>query len=296
MHENKPITVRSRLAARARQLVGGLACVLLSACGGGSGPAPYAGLASYVEAEQFVGTIIVRREGQTLLRASHGFADRERAVPNSPETRYPIASLTKAFTALQLVLLKGEDRIGGYDDPVSTILPDYPRGAELTLRHLLTHRSGIPDPTADADPGRPLAFAPGEAFDHSNANCILLGHLIETLGGQRWADDLQARVLDPLGLLDTGDGATRPESFADRRLVSEADLADIFGGERYGFGWVISELAGRRVHGHTGGIDGFSAILAIFPDQNAVVVALSNVENEQHKLNRMVATIAEHEL
>lgn len=330
-----------------------LTCALLSACGGGApDPLPYDGIGAYVEAERFVGTIVVKQGDRILLRASHGFADAARQTPNALDTRYCIASLTKAFTALGVVALKGEDRIAGYDAALSDILPGYPRGDELTLRHLLTHRSGIPDYRADADPDRaytpgelvdlfkdrPLAFAPGEGFDYSNANYVLLGQVIETLGGEPYAAFLRSRILVPFGLADTGYGDDEPagqrdalgyadlaqtrranhldmsipyaagalvstaddlvafaESFADPARVSAEDAAEIFGDASYGFGWVISRLAGRPVRGHTGGIDGFSAMLVVFPEQDAIVVALSNVENEQAKLQRIAATIAEHE-
>lgn len=342
----------------ARDLVRGLAlaaAVLLSACGGGGnaqGEVPYGDLRSYVAAEGLVGTIVVRKDGEDLMRASYGYADRAQQRPNDMQTRYRIASLTKSFTAVSTVLLKRAGAIDSYDDTFSRHLPDYPNGSAFTLRQLLTHTSGIPDYVGRVDSSEPhspldlmrafenlpLVFAPGTDFLYSNANYVLLGHLTETLGGLSYAEFMQANVWRPLGLTDTEYGSPAPEgpayalgytdlaqsqrarehdlsaayaagglvstaddlmrwaaSFTEGGLLTADELAEVFGDERYGFGWVTGELAGKPVFGHTGGIDGFSAILALFPEQNAVIVVLSNVEHQQDRLERIVRTIAAHE-
>lgn len=86
------------------------------------------------------------------------------------------------------------------------------------------------------------------------------------------------------------------ESFAKRTLVSEQDNLEIFSKGDYGFGWVVTEIAGKLAYIHTGGISGFKSIIAIFPNDNGLIIALNNTEEEITKLLRIVTTIAQNEL
>lgn len=177
----------------------------------------YTTTAAYLEASGFQGAAFIQRGQDILVDAGYGLADKESSVANDGDLKYRIGSMTKAFTALAVVQLKNEGLIQSFDDPVQLYFPDYPRGDEITLRHLLTHRSGLPDYLQFVDTGEhydpeelvgavmdePLHFDPGTAFEYSNTNYAALGVLIEEVTGVTYYDYLQSRVLQPLGLENT---------------------------------------------------------------------------------------------
>lgn len=138
------------------------------------------------------------------------------------ETPFPIASVTKTFTAALILRLAEQGRLT-IDDPLAQWLPDYPNAAHITLRMLLTHTSGLADffqnPKFDAalnrsrgrvwTPAEVLpfvakpAFAPGKGWGYSNTNYVLLGLVAEAAGGAPWADQVREDFFVPLGLAST---------------------------------------------------------------------------------------------
>jgi CubicO group peptidase (beta-lactamase class C family) len=89
--------------------------------------------------------VLVLRDGQAVVRASYGLADLETGAPTTPETNYRLASVTKQFTAASILLLAEDGRLT-LDDRARTWLPSLPKAAEtVTIRHLLTHTSGLID-------------------------------------------------------------------------------------------------------------------------------------------------------
>jgi len=165
-----------------------------------------------------------------------GVADRVTGEPLTVDHRMYLASLGKTFTAVIALQLCDEAQLD-LDEPVTTWLPDritkrIPMSDAITLRHLLSHRSGIPDYMNDAvawqtdfmrDPGRhwthsdivtymydrPLLFEPGSEFDYSNSNYILVGMIIEQVTGQPLHALIRKRILAPLGLKHTINGEER---------------------------------------------------------------------------------------
>ena len=177
---------------------------------------------SHFAADKFMGSVLVVQAGDVLLEKSYGFADLETKTPFTPATKFRIGSLTKQFTAAAILLLEQDGRLT-LDDPVSQQVPDAPPAWEkVTLFHLLTHTSGIPSVTSlpgyatwkqsPSTPAQtlahvrdlPLEFEPGEKFNYSNSGYILLGHILERLTGQSYPTFLRTRILEPLGLHDTG--------------------------------------------------------------------------------------------
>jgi CubicO group peptidase (beta-lactamase class C family) len=184
---------------------------------------------AYLHSDLFSGSVLVAHHHQVLFRRSFGLADRAWEIPNTPETRFRIGSVTKQFTAaaiLQLIergKLKLEDSIADhYLDAPATWRP-------ITIRHLLVHTSGIPSYTALADfagslsklcrtpeeiialtRDAPLDFEPGTQFAYNNSGYVLLGYVIEKVTGQSYARYLEDSIFNPLGLTDTGydDGAS----------------------------------------------------------------------------------------
>ncbi|MBB2962467.1 serine hydrolase [Methylobacterium sp. R2-1] len=180
-------------------------------------------VAPYIEAGLFSGVILVAKDGQPVFRRAYGLADREWEIPNTPQTHFRIGSLTKAFTAAAVLKLAEAGRLG-LDDPIRRWVPSVPEAwAGVSLRHLLQHRSGIINFTAlpnyydqiarvDHTPaqivaltsGDPLLFPPGERFEYSNTNYVLLGMVIEAASGLSYEAYLRETILAPLGLKETG--------------------------------------------------------------------------------------------
>ncbi|MEM8598388.1 MAG: serine hydrolase [Bacteroidota bacterium] len=172
----------------------------------------------------FNGTVLVAQGDDVLYAEGFGHADMTWDVPNAPDTRFWLASVTKQFTAA-LALMLIEEGAFGLDDPITAILPDYPaaQGDPVTVRMLLNHTSGIPSMTGMEDfmqtrsndaftvdemlavfNEEPFDFEPGSQYAYNNSGYFLLGALIEEATGMTYAEALQAKLFDPLGLNDTG--------------------------------------------------------------------------------------------
>lgn len=187
-------------------------------------------IAAYAGAHGFNGTILVARGGAVLYHESSGLADRTFGIPAAGTTRCRIASITKLFTST-LVLQHVERGEVDLDRVVHTYLPAYKGegGPRVTVRQLLNHTSGIQNfdtvtsyeqairdgipqyqlpQTSDNllnrfSSGR-LVREPGTAFDYNYADYIILGKIIEAVSGKTFDAVLHERILDPLGMRDTG--------------------------------------------------------------------------------------------
>jgi CubicO group peptidase (beta-lactamase class C family) len=178
---------------------------------------------AYHNANRFDGTVLVAKGDQVIYQKGFGLAERSWAIPNGPETRYRIASVTKQFTAA-LILRMMEEGLLDIDAPISRYLPEYPmpQGQDIKLSNLLNHTSGIPNftnlPGWDArkrDPYTPEEavavfsaltpeFKPGEKYKYSNSNYSVLGLIIERVTGKQYSRALQEWILNPQGLKNTG--------------------------------------------------------------------------------------------
>ncbi|GAB3377101.1 serine hydrolase [Massilia agri] len=166
-------------------------------------------------------TVIVVKDGKTILRRAYGMADAGKGIAMRPDMVLRLASITKQFTAAAILLLSEEGRLS-LDDDITRHLPDYPaRGRRITIEHLLTHTSGIASFTSKpAAEGRsrqdmsvaqlidsfkddPLDFEPGSEFRYNNSGYVLLGAIIEKVSGTGYADFLAQRIFVPLGMKDT---------------------------------------------------------------------------------------------
>ena len=164
-------------------------------------------------------SVLVVHEGRVLAKG-YGLAEAETGRRVTPTTNFPLASLSKQFTATAVMLLAAEGRLR-YDDEIAARLPGLPAYARgVTVRHLLNHTSGLPDyerfvpdtQTAqlrDAEVPALLArdtalkFAPGTRYAYSNTGYVLLALLVERASGRRYADFLRERVFAPLGMAGT---------------------------------------------------------------------------------------------
>jgi D-alanyl-D-alanine carboxypeptidase len=167
-------------------------------------------------------SLAIVRSGKPLLLRHYGLANAEWSVPVVPETVHMMGSLTKQFTAAAIMMLVEEGKIG-LDEKIGTYLPDSPPAwAEVTVRHLLTHTSGIKDyinevpaflDTMRLDLGKqktlervraaPLKFAPGTKWAYCNTGYFLLGLIIEQVTGKSYEGFLAERIFQPLQMTST---------------------------------------------------------------------------------------------
>jgi CubicO group peptidase (beta-lactamase class C family) len=166
-------------------------------------------------------TVIVVKDGQTVLRKAYGSADVIKKVAMTPDMSLRLGSITKQFTAAAIMLLAERGKLS-LDDDITRHLPAYPtHGKTITIEHLLTHTSGIPSYTGrpgyfetvardmtvgemiDTFKHLPLEFEPGTRFAYNNSGYFLLGAIIEKAGGQSYAAFLEQHIFTPLGMKDT---------------------------------------------------------------------------------------------
>lgn len=177
---------------------------------------------SYVTDKQFMGSVLVAQHGQVLLDKGYGYANIEWQIPNSPTTKFRIASLTKQFTAAAILLLEEQGRLKIIDQ-IKKHMPDAPAAwNNITIFNLLTHTSGIPNYTTFPDfalmttmaktpmeqielfRNKPLDFQPGSNFEYNNSGYVLLGYLIEIISGQSYQDFVVNKIFKPIGMDASG--------------------------------------------------------------------------------------------
>jgi CubicO group peptidase (beta-lactamase class C family) len=163
--------------------------------------------------------LAVAREGQLLVAKGYGYANLEHMVPVTAQTVFKIASITKTFTATAVMMQVEQGRVD-LERQIGDYLPGLPASwSPITLRHLLSHTSGIksyeallPDSWQPDDPYEqivrsvaelPLAFPPGEAWGYSNSNYVVLGVLIEQVSGMPYRDFVRQQILLPIGMMET---------------------------------------------------------------------------------------------
>jgi CubicO group peptidase (beta-lactamase class C family) len=179
-------------------------------------------VAGVVRGESPGAAVLVSMDGKTLFEKAYGYASLEQRVPVTPQTKFRIGSITKQFTAAAILRLQEQGKLS-VDDPLAKFVADYPRGGEVRLRHLLTHTSGIHSYTAKPDfletvsvpiksvedhirsfQNDPYDFSPGARWEYSNSGYFLLGHIVERVSGESYADFLRKEFFEPLGMKDTG--------------------------------------------------------------------------------------------
>lgn len=165
-------------------------------------------------------SVVVIRDGQVALSRAYGLADLEKRTPATPESNYRLASLTKQFTAMAILLLVQDGKLR-LDDRVVDVLPGFPSYLrEVRIQHLLQHTSGIWDyedfvpatqtvQVKDRDVLELLArkdrtyFPPGTAVRYSNSGYAVLALIVQQVGGMSFARFLHERVFVPSGMPGT---------------------------------------------------------------------------------------------
>ena len=177
---------------------------------------------SYVANHTFMGTVLVARGSQVLFNKGYGSANLEWDVPNTPNTKFRLGSVTKQFTAAAILLLEERGKLS-VSDPVKKYMPDAPAAWDkITISNLLTHTSGIPNFTSFPDYAKlepfaatpeqlvarfrdkPLDFAPGSSWNYSNSGFVLLSYLVEKISGSTYEAFVRENIFGPLGMKDSG--------------------------------------------------------------------------------------------
>ena len=198
-----------------------------------------------IDAHAFSGVISIRHKHTVLYERAAGYADRSNNIENTVATRFGIASGTKFLTALAIGKLISAEKLSFSTKVKDCIALNFPGYApDITIKHLLTHTSGIPDyydeeKIADFDtftlstpwyalkgprdylavfPDEPMKFAPGECFSYSNGGYILLGVVIEELTGMRYQEFVEQAIFQATGMHRSG-------YFALNKLPEQTALA-----------------------------------------------------------------------
>ena len=176
---------------------------------------------TYVKQGSFSGSVLVAKNNKILLCKGYGFANYEHEVPNTPETKLRLGSITKQFTSMAIMQLQ-EKGLLNVSDTVAKYIPDYPRGNEITIHQLLTHTAGIPNITAfpkyqkkkikphtleqliNRFKDKTLEFKPGEKYRYSNSGYILLSYIIEKASGKKYETILKENIFVPLEMNNSG--------------------------------------------------------------------------------------------
>ena len=297
---------------------------------------------AHMKLENFSGSVLIAKGDEVLLRKGYGLANIEINVPNTPKTKFRLGSVTKQFTAMAIMQLQ-ENELLSVNDPLSKFIPDYPNGDKITLHHLLTHTSGIPNLTdfpelenikktktpveevIEIFKNEPLEYTPGEKYQYSNSGYTLLGYIIEKVSGKTYEEYLKEYIFEPLNMKDSGydhynvvllnrasgyspgkDGVVNAKYIDmsipfgggclystvedmyiwDRalytdKLLSESSLNEMFTPfkDDYGYGWYISDVLDRKCIRHSGGIEGFTANISRYVNDDVCIVLLSNFEH-----------------
>jgi CubicO group peptidase (beta-lactamase class C family) len=175
-----------------------------------------------VALEHFSGTVCIARAGETLFSQGYGLANREHGVPNTPQTKFRLASVTKQFTATAIMQLQQQGKLRVHDQVGAHLDECPPAWDAVTIHHLLNHTSGIPSHTNFPETwatialpktvaeliasfrDRPLEFAPGQRWSYNNSGYILLGAIIEQITGRSYEQVVREQIFEPLGMHDSG--------------------------------------------------------------------------------------------
>lgn len=201
--------------------------------------------------EKYNGSVLIAHQSKIIFDKHYGMADFELDVPVSEKTRFRIASITKIFTAVAIMQLVEKGLIKE-DDFINKYIMDYPKGDQITIKHLLTNSSGVGNFDLESDfynvynaksfndelinlfKNKPLLFKPGEMFSYSISGFFLLGYIIEKVSNLSYEEYLRKHIFEPLKMEDSGmdyyksilKGRAKPYDKMDNQLKN-SDFIDM---------------------------------------------------------------------
>jgi D-alanyl-D-alanine carboxypeptidase len=301
-------------------------------------------LSGYQKNRAFIGSALIAKGGKVIFEKGYGMASVELDVPNGPDTKFRLGSITKQFTSTAILQLEEQGKLS-VSDTACKYLPECPETWKaITIHQLLSHTSGIPSYTDGPEfakprmmriplkpveilmltKDKPLEFQPGEKWKYDNSGYIFLGVIIEKVSGEKYADYLNKHIFGVLDMNDSGyddsnvilknraqgyrsvtDGF-RNADYLDMSLPYAAGslystVNDLYRWDRalytdkvlskasrekmwtpvkndHAYGWAVGQAHQRKQIAHGGGINGFSTFIARYPDDDALVIVLSNNE------------------
>jgi len=202
-------------------------------------------------AGKFNGTVLLAKNGEVIFENHYGWIDYQGTEQINNHSAFNLASVSKHFTAMGIVLLKNQALLD-YDDLLGKHIPELDFYQGVTLRHLLHHTSGIPDYMklvmkhkdtdellttggmvklfVDLKPD--LNFESGAKFQYSNTGYVLLSEVIERVSGQTFAEFMSKRIFVPLGMNDTQVFNLTSEQQPAHRVYGIASKLWLFGGQK----------------------------------------------------------------
>lgn len=166
-------------------------------------------------------SLLVAKDGKTIYSNGFGMADLENNIKAASKHVFEIGSITKQFTSVSILMLEEQGKLS-LDDEITKYIEDYPtQGKTITIHHLLNHTSGIksytnlpsfmthartdmtPIELIDKFKNEPMEFDPGTQFNYNNSGYILLGHIIEIISGQSYADFIKTNIFDKLDMTNS---------------------------------------------------------------------------------------------
>ena len=199
------------------------------------------------EKGSFNGAWLYAENGEIVSKGAFGFRDAENTLPMTEDSIFEMASVSKMFTATAVMLLVREGKLS-LDEEYTELFSEYPYHG-VTIRHLLTHTSGMPDfdvedlvgPVLEKEnripanseiirlireTGEDPACAPGEAFEYSDVNYMLLANAVEKVSGMKFEDFMKKNVFEPAGMKDSGIYHTRRDGRPSDRFTRNMVLED----------------------------------------------------------------------
>ncbi|OJJ23757.1 hypothetical protein BKI52_05250 [marine bacterium AO1-C] len=174
--------------------------------------------------DAFSGAILIAKDGKVLLEKAYNYAHLGFKVPNTVDTKFGMASMGKMFTSIAIMQLVEQGKLS-LQDKVGKVLPKYPNKRvkeEVTIHHLLTHTSGMPnfmtedfyktskdhyrklDDFSPLYQTKPLLFSPGKRFSYTNSGYLVLGLIIEKLSGEKYDEYLRKHIFEVAQMKNTG--------------------------------------------------------------------------------------------
>lgn len=178
-------------------------------------------LAAMEKHRGFNGSILIAKDDEILFSEGYGYADIEKNIKNTSDTKFAIADLTKTFTAMSIMQLY-EKELLDLDDSISKYIPDMSYGDQVTIRHLITHTSGIVNYTdmigmfgielkdlnkktiIELIKNYPPIFEPGTSWQYNNSGYVLLGLIVEEVSEMTLEEYLKENIFKPLKMNNTG--------------------------------------------------------------------------------------------
>lgn len=176
-------------------------------------------LDQYLKDKQFNGSVLVSYKGRTILNKGYGYADVQKKIENTPQTKYRIGSITKTAIAVSILQLQEQGKLN-IQENIHTYIPSFPANKNITLYHLLTHTSGLPEHGKGKVNAashlnlvtwlgqQPTAFQPGQGWLYTDYNYMLLAYIVEKSSGQSIAQYVTEHIFIPAGMTDSGMGET----------------------------------------------------------------------------------------